>query len=487
VLAAKSQATISPSQNNEYCPNTEYTFTASLPKAYSSMIGEGGCYVTQSPSGTGGYNITFKGKFADANQKQTFRIYYTDGSNDYFDFKKIKSLFYGGASCTPIQTNITTINAPRCQIVNTAISFSNIQWGTNFETPSLCFGSIANYEYQLPAGWSIGSNVSTGSNWIAGGNSVTITSDLASGINGGVVLIRPTNNCGSGLSNGYSPKVVSISRPAPTLEITPYNTTICSGSSNLTISGVPSGASVAWSVSDPTQASVTASPTNQNIATVTRTGSANINLTVTATVTHCSFSYTATQKVILGSPAPVDIIGMDATHFSAGQYVTIYINEAGSSYNWSVAGGTIIGSSTDQIITAKLDKCFTGQTAANEFTATVSYQNTCGTSTPLIETSYADCDGNDVPDFRMAVSPNPAKGSFSVEISQETKAVKLLSSETTVYYKLYDLFSNRLVKQWVFKNVQNLNRLSTSGVRPGKYVLIVTKGKFRQSKQIIIE
>ena len=87
ILVVNAQ-TISPLQSNEFCPGTEYTFTVTIPKTYSSMIGEGGCFVTQSPTFPVGSTFTFKGKFGDANQKQTFRIYYTDGSNDPFEFKK---------------------------------------------------------------------------------------------------------------------------------------------------------------------------------------------------------------------------------------------------------------------------------------------------------------------------------------------------------------------------------------------------------------
>ena len=115
---------ILPLLTDEYCPDTEYTFTANLPKPYSSMIGEGGCYLTQSPSGSGGYTITFKGKFGDVNQKQTFRVYYNDGTNYSFDFKKIKSLFYG--ACTAIQPNQSTITALPCQTANHSISFNNV-------------------------------------------------------------------------------------------------------------------------------------------------------------------------------------------------------------------------------------------------------------------------------------------------------------------------------------------------------------------------
>lgn len=140
-IAFANAQTVTPSNTGEFCPNTEYTFTASLPKGYQSMIGENGCYVTQLPSGTGMTTITFKGKFGDANQKQIFRIYYTDGSNSGIEFKKIKSLFYSSTGCTQIEAPLT-ITAPLCQISNIPISFTAVKWYTAYESPEFCFGSI---------------------------------------------------------------------------------------------------------------------------------------------------------------------------------------------------------------------------------------------------------------------------------------------------------------------------------------------------------
>lgn len=142
---AVAQPSISPTQNDEYCPLTEYTFNATITKAYQSMIGIGGSTVTQLPQSPVGATFSFKGKFGDANQKQSFRIYHPDGTWTDFDFKKIKSLFYS-TTCTPIQPNLSVINAPRCQVTNFPISFNNVQWSTSYETPALCFGSIATYE-----------------------------------------------------------------------------------------------------------------------------------------------------------------------------------------------------------------------------------------------------------------------------------------------------------------------------------------------------
>jgi hypothetical protein len=210
--------TITPSIDNEYCPNTEYTFTVTIPKSYSSMIGIGGCYITQLPSPPVGSTFTFKGKFGDANQKQIFKINYTDGSSYSAEFKRIKSLFYSTA-CSQIQAPLT-VTAPLCEISNIPISFSAVKWGTSFETPELCFGSISTYEYQLPVGWSIGSNVSTGSNWIPGGTNVTVTSDASTG-NGDYIQVRPKTSCGAGLSNNQTPAAIHILRPEPTFTISP--------------------------------------------------------------------------------------------------------------------------------------------------------------------------------------------------------------------------------------------------------------------------
>src|SRR6188508_1284101 len=137
--------TISPVQTGEFCPNTEYTFTATITKPYQSIIGMYSASVTQLPTSPVGSTFTFKGRFGDANQKQAFRVYYTDNTFFDFEFKKIKSLFFT-ISCSQI-SNQSAIVFPICQITNHTVSFNNVQWGTNFESPTMCFGSITDYEY----------------------------------------------------------------------------------------------------------------------------------------------------------------------------------------------------------------------------------------------------------------------------------------------------------------------------------------------------
>ncbi len=171
-------------------------------------------FLTQLPTAPVGASFTFKGKFGDANQKQSFTVYYTDGTLFDFEFKKIKSLFYGACSAVAAPTSI---NAPICQITNIPISFNTVQWLTNFEIPPVCFGVITTYEYLLPSGWKLGATTSNGSTWLAGGNSVTVTSNLLSG---GQIGVRPTNSCDITLSKNSTPSFININRGnIPTLQI----------------------------------------------------------------------------------------------------------------------------------------------------------------------------------------------------------------------------------------------------------------------------
>lgn len=319
------------------------------------MIGEGSCYITQLPNNPGGTTITFKGKFGDANQKQTFRIYFSDNTNYPFDFKKIKSLFYG-TTCTPIQPNVSQITAARCQVVNTAISFSNVQWSTNFESPTLCFGSVAEYEYQLPANWKIGTFTSTGSNWYAGGNSVTVTSDLSSG-NGGVVTIRPANTaCGTGLTNGASQAVnIPVTRPAPSFTFTNSAYQICSGLNGVyTINGMPAGSTVLWSVTNTdgtptTLAQISGSNTNPTVTVAANATTAGL-IKITATVTHCTYIYTPSQTLQIGvGTYPTVRLNYDANCGKLFQAIPYFIAGDGigtTGFSWNLSGDVNLNTTT---------------------------------------------------------------------------------------------------------------------------------------------
>lgn len=137
-VQAKSQS-ISPVETTEVCPDQEYTFTVTVPGTGPSVspqsinippyLTQGAYNISTSSSGITTFN--FKGRFADNNNKQTFRIQYTNSSGQLVDydpgFKKIKSLLTASANSI-IYPTPSSITSPRCQTTTHNISFNNIPY-----------------------------------------------------------------------------------------------------------------------------------------------------------------------------------------------------------------------------------------------------------------------------------------------------------------------------------------------------------------------
>lgn len=224
--AGKAQ-TISPSQLDEYCPMAETVFTVTIIGTQPSVSVTGGATLLQQAYDitSSGSNTTFKfkGRFSDVNQKQEFVVNYRNTSNTQvsysFEFKKIKSFFFGTSdqTCSLISPAQSTLTFPRCTISSQTFTFTNIKYVTQFENPKTCWGTVTTYEYLLPAGWKLGSTVSNGSTWIAGSNNVTITSDATTE---GQIEVRAVNACNASFAKPIQ-KIIGISRPNPTFTISP--------------------------------------------------------------------------------------------------------------------------------------------------------------------------------------------------------------------------------------------------------------------------
>ena len=207
---------------------------------------------------------------------------------------------------------------------------------------------------------------------------------------------------------------------------------ICiSNTATYTVSGLPV-ASVIWSSSNTSIATINAT---SGVATGVGNG------LVTFTATNSSGCAKVTKPVQIGPASATDIIGMDpSTYFSAGQTVTLSINEFALGYNWSIYGGTIVGSSTDQSVTVQLDNCFSGQTANNDFDANVTLTDGCGTGPIYHEHTYATCSGGISP--VLSIASNPASSTTEVFLSDKSdmtkrvaiKELKIIDSWGTIKY-----------------------------------------------------
>ena len=194
-ISANSQQ-ITPVQTTEVCPGVNITFTVTIPAQSIQSVQPWAInvnpIVVQQPFNvsTSGGNITFNfiGRFSDYNNKQTFRVFYTNlsGVATTWDatYTKIKSLLTAN-SFSQIHPTPTSITAQRCQVQSFNISFPNVQYGNPWEAPPIGYGTVTNYEYLLPSGWSLNGVPSTGG-WMASNNNVTVTSDLASCVGGSI-------------------------------------------------------------------------------------------------------------------------------------------------------------------------------------------------------------------------------------------------------------------------------------------------------------
>lgn len=113
----------------------------------------------------------------------------------------------------------------------------------------------------------------------------------------------------------------------------------------------------------------------------------------------------------------------------------------------------------------------------------------CGSTAWMgFEVEYVDCSqmgGRQY--FSVQASPNPVSSDLYITIDKEKDEVKALKPTEKVGFVLYDFNRAKAVKQWKYNNDQKQYKLNVVGIRPGQYILEISKGKYRQSTQIIIK
>lgn len=117
--------------------------------------------------------------------------------------------------------------------------------------------------------------------------------------------------------------------------------------------------------------------------------------------------------------------------------------------------------------------------------------NACGTSTWFeTEIEYTDCldhgGGGEGGGLQVVVAPNPAHGNLNVTIESNKPSLKAAAGNEKVVYAIYDVGRSQLIRQWT-RNDDKTQSLDIQGIKPGQYILHVTKGKLKQSKHIIIK
>ncbi|MFZ5978713.1 MAG: T9SS type A sorting domain-containing protein [Bacteroidota bacterium] len=516
---------ISPAEDTEFCPLQDITFTVTLPRILDNTVPSvasstnGPIVITgilpssivNTPTQT---TCTFVGRFRDVNINQVFNVRYQtnpDTIRSYsFSFKKIKSLFYNitpSTTCKPLQLNIASVTVPRCQIVNIPINFQNIQWSTYGENPAYCFGAITTYEYLLPKNWSIGNSTSDGTSWIKAGNNVTVTSDFSNGINGSI-QVRPSNDCGINLANGYIPAQISISRPAPTLSITGNSFNLCNATTGAyTINGIPPGATVLWQVDNTTLAQING-PNNTNTINVNANSNGfNGDVVLTATVQQCTFTYPVTATITIGTGTPPTITNLNYDN-RCGSFAEAYCNNPPNStgFIWSFNFGQVIQNNPGYYGNYfKIQPIPNQSTPGNTYYDYLSVQatNQCGTSAPSATTSFtigpiaANCGSGGGKGYlstgpvigqplaetkaytnnNVRVFPNPLRASLTIQLPDTTDLANAFITITNL--------DGRLIHSLRPNTLQPI--INTTHWAAGTYLVILYEGNKKRTVQQIIK
>lgn len=478
--------TISPIESTEFCPETNISFKVALPLIKDNTVPSLSSWTNNPIIVSTISNLTntstqttfnFVGKFRDVNIAQTFKVDYikrSDGaaSTAFFTYKSIKSLFYdvsSSTSCPRIIPNPASITVPRCQVVNTPISFTNVKWNTYGETPAFCFGAITTYEYLLPINWSIGLSISDGSTWIPGGSSVTITSDLSNGV-GGFIRVRPRNSCNTTYANGIIPSTISILRPEPVLSVSSgNNNAICLGSTkDYTITGMPVGATISWRLESTTNATIQGSNTNPTV-TVRNNNGNNIVVNLIGTVTHCSFKYDALKKIILGvakaeyininnGPCPEYTVST-SSDFCTGRCAT---------YTWSFRN-TSNNSQLQSFPNSSYARRLILDQGSGNYYLGVQINNNCGVGQVFSISKNIVCNLQGI-----SVSPNPAKGNIQIK-----------SNSNEVFTEVIIVDKMGVIKRSILYLPTKQASLDISSFPNGIYNIKVLLGNYYQNQQFI--
>lgn len=496
---------ISPAITTELCPGVNITFTVTIAaqsiervQAWALNVNP---IVVQQPynvSFNNGYiTFNFIGKFSDNNNKQTFRVFYTNSSSqsEYFDFTftKIKSLLTENFF-SQIHPDTLKMIVPLCEKQNRSINFANVKYGNPWEFPPIGYGSVTNYEYLLPKGWKLDTLTSTG-NWILAGNNVTVTTDDTTG-NATYIKIRPINTqCASGLEKGQI-ATIFISRPPPPLSITGA-TTLCSPNSyTYTLNGVPAGASISWANTNSYYNLVP----NGNTATVTPTAVANGSTTINASVTLiCGPSFSTSTTVSLGSPYVTFNISdypyenpscyeVGGIYSFRAQQATGYPNTF-DGFQWGWRNLTNNTSSNDLTIYGSDYTLIPEDQGTYEIW--VRATNSCGTSTlesvkTIVVNNYCISGFRSSANNITSIYPNPAKNFINLTVTSNNKTVKQ-PSNNNIKLELFESITSKKVKEWKFLSNQNTFTLDIQGIRKGIYYLKFINGKDLKTQQVIVE
>jgi len=510
-ILAKAQ-TIVPATTDVYCPGETIIFQVTVPGLNNTNPTVSGTSSTGIPGSQaiqvnnditsvhtidGNTVYRFTGKFQDYAAPQGMLFSYGNSVGTVisttFTYKNIASFTQGSTVTSSPQPNLTSIQATFCTSQSFNLTFQNVKYIDLFVPSSSSYGSVASYQYLLPAGWQLGTAVSDGVNWLSatspgtapGTTAVTITSDLN---HGNRVSIQVRGAPCSGTAAPGPAVSIPITRPTISHFINGPLSLCPGGSGNFAVTALQAGSTVSWSASPANIVSLSATSGSQ----INATGQAHGNTTVTAVITDpCGGTSSASIPVTVSQlPAPtlmnVGFATSDGTTTVDVQRLTQYALSiapisGATSYFWSIGNNATLDGGQGN---TEVNVTITG-TPGTTTSFSVQPVNECGRGGGLVVQANIVGTGNC--DFcALQVSPNPVRSDLYVTMDRVSDAVEKKQTLQTAQVTLYDFYTNQPVKTWELRTGQKQYHLDVTGVRKGQYVLQVVLGKEKRTKQLLI-
>lgn len=359
---------------------------------------------------------------------------------------------------------------------------------------------VSEYSWNIPAGWSVGGVVSTGSEvYTTSSQSITVTPDNCSA--GDIKVWAENNKCGTQFI-ASTKKSKPITRTFPSLTID--GPSVLCGSESYQVNNVPSGFSITWNSSY----NITRTgPQGSNPCTFSSSSSDEGYIKASLSSNVCNSSVDLPDKLVrLNGPAFDDIYldlltsgGQDASIMCENTTYHIYLMNDGpcstSSYTWSLPSGWTKFYTWNNMVSVNTNSSPGGMVEVNANTC-------CGTNKKII-TDYMPggyCGG-----YYMAMSPNPANTyvelSFT-ELIEEPMTTLAKSSNETIssneeiikkneFGELGNYTIEILDKNGtIWKSVQssNLNeRIEIRDLRPGIYFVHIITDKEVYKRQLLVK
>lgn len=438
----------------------------------------------QFPSGNSNQTYTFP-QFSISGSTAPYLVIWSSGGDPSLN---LSGFYISSITITKIDSTSFTL----------ASKLSSITCGSTTPDTLIVTGSNVPTGATVSYIWNIGNN----NGWLYNGSAAPATIPTTTD----TLILTPS--CGSPLSNvsatanvngttNYNTNTVSVSTTQPSLSIN-GNSSICSGSSNYSINGLPCNASVAWSTSPN---GIVSSQTNGNDVTLAKTGNGVIALTAIVSGMCGTNADTLTLPIQVGTLTPTYLdydydagncyeVNVSTNYFTNATYTWSYYNQAIGALKGLVQsnGGA----------SAKLSL----SEGTGTYNIGVTATNSCGTGNIYYVSGYFNC-GSGSPKIIKA-SPNPATSTLNVTItnvdnntlsanattsSEATTAQSLVSNSkgvTNMY--LYDFNTGQLIKKWNYKeNTSSNYSLNVSGVNRGIYVLKMERDNVSASTKVILQ